>query len=180
MCLCVCVFVFAALDICLLQGGAGTADMIIEMRGKGRTAEGKEVTIKGKDNKDVKIFYRQVGEQVEGQAPVVCVHGVLDHSWSWREMQQLMAKDGVASYALDMPGCGYSSWPQPGFDYEWSEEGVKETLSRFVEAAGINGPITLMVQGFVYGQVALTSPTTQASKYPVSHVCSEPFILSLS
>jgi pimeloyl-ACP methyl ester carboxylesterase len=136
-------------------GGAGTADMIIEMRGKGRTAEGKEVTIKGKDNKDVKIFYRQVGEQVEGQAPVVCVHGVLDHSWSWREMQQLMAKDGVASYALDMPGCGYSSWPQPGFDYEWSEEGVKETLGRFVEAAGINGPITLMVQGFVYGQYAL-------------------------
>lgn len=142
--------------------------MVIEMRGKGKTEEGCEVTIKGKDDKDVRIYYRKRGEPVEGQAPVLCVHGVLDHSWSWREMQTLMAKDRVESYALDMPGSGYSSWPQPGFDYEWSEEGVKQTLSRFVEAAGINGPVTLMVQGFVYGQVhAVLKP--RAPNIPLAH-----------
>ena len=36
-----------------------------------------------------------------------------------------MAKDGIKSYALDMPGSGYSSWPQPGYDFEFSGDSVK-------------------------------------------------------
>mmetsp|Transcript_30960 Transcript_30960/g.72388 ORF Transcript_30960/g.72388 Transcript_30960/m.72388 type:complete len:444 (+) Transcript_30960:3-1334(+) len=136
-------------------GGAGVGDMMLELRGQGRTDESKEVQIEGKDGKPITIFYREMGQPVEGQGPVVCVHGVLDHSWSYREMMQMMANDGIQSFALDMPGCGYSAWPQPGYEYDWSEEGVKQTLDRFLDAAGIKTPVTLMVQGYVYGQYAL-------------------------
>jgi hypothetical protein len=41
---------------------------------------------------------------------------------------QLMAKDGIKSYALDMPGCGYSTWPQPGYDFEFNGDSVKGAL----------------------------------------------------
>jgi len=33
-----------------------------------------------------------------------------------------------------MPGCGYSSWPQPGMDFDFSEEEIKKLLTRFVDS----------------------------------------------
>lgn len=37
-------------------------EMMIAMRGKGRTEESREVQILGKDNKPLTIYYRQMGE----------------------------------------------------------------------------------------------------------------------
>ena len=42
-----------------------------------------------------------------------------------------------ACYAIDMPGCGYSSWPQPGMDFDYSEEEIKKILTRFVDSVGL-------------------------------------------
>ena len=35
-----------------------------------------------------------------------------------------------ACYAIDMPGCGYSSWPQPGMDFDYSEEEIKKSYKK--------------------------------------------------
>lgn len=67
-------------------------------------------------------------------------------------MTQLSAQQ--ACFALDMPGCGYSSWPQPGMDWDFNEEGIKKLFTQFVDTVGLP-KVSLVVQGFIYSQYAL-------------------------
>jgi len=136
-------------------GGGNVGEMMIAMRGKGKTEESREVQIEGAGGRPLTIYYRQMGTITEGgPAPVLMCHGVLDHSWSWRELMGLLAAEGIPSIALDMPGCGYSSWPQPGFDFQWDPASVKGVYSKFLDAIGV-GEVSLMTQGFIYSQYAL-------------------------
>jgi len=137
-------------------GGGNVGEMMIAMRGKGRTQECKEVQIPvdKKGARPLMINYRQMGQpSANGPCPILFVHGVLDHSWSWRPVMTTLSAQ-QACYAIDMPGCGYSSWPQPGMDFDYSEEEIKKILTRFVDSVGLP-KVALVVQGFVYSQYAL-------------------------
>ncbi len=41
-------------------------EMMIELRGKGKTEEGAQVQIKGRAGKDLSIYYRSMGQGQEG------------------------------------------------------------------------------------------------------------------
>ena len=137
-------------------GGGNVGEMMIAMRGKGRTPECNSVELASNKAgaKPLLINYRKKGQATAGgPCPVLMVHGVLDHSWSWRPMMDILSTQ-QACYALDMPGCGYSSWPQPGMDYDFTEQEIKTLLTQFVDAVGLP-KVSLVVQGFVYSQYAL-------------------------
>lgn len=137
-------------------GGGNVGEMMIAMRGKGRTEEcsNLQIPVDKKGAKPLMINYRKMGQaSSSGPCPVLFIHGVLDHSWSWRPMMNELSKQ-QACYALDMPGCGYSSWPQPGMDYDFSEDEIKKLLTRFLDGVGLS-KVSLVVQGFVYSQYAL-------------------------
>jgi hypothetical protein len=51
-------------------GGGNVGEMMIEMRGKGKTEEGAQVQIKGIKDKDISIYYRSMGQAQEGCATV--------------------------------------------------------------------------------------------------------------
>ena len=109
-----------------------------------------------KNGNDMLLFYRQYGEiDPEGTPPLLFCHGLLDHSWSFRELMKIFNdKEGRTCLAFDFPGAGYSSWPQPGMDYDFTEACIKQTITSFVDAVGAP-QVTLVVQGFVHAQYAL-------------------------
>jgi len=138
-------------------GGGNVGEMMLAMRGKGKTPECKDLRVAAavKGGKPLLINYRQMGQpSASAPCPALLIHGVLDHSWSWRPLMSLLAAQGVACYAPDMPGCGYSSWPQPGMDYDYTEENIKKLLTDFVDGVGLP-KVALVVQGFIYSQYAL-------------------------
>jgi hypothetical protein len=47
-------------------GGGNVGEMMIELRGKGKTEEGAQVQIKGRAGKDLNVYYRSLGQGQEG------------------------------------------------------------------------------------------------------------------
>lgn len=88
-----------------------------------------------------------------GQIPVLCIHGLGSHSYTYRNTVRLLAEAGHPAYALDWIGHGASDKPVDGFDY--SVKSYVRSLKECISHLPIQKPFALVVQGFVLGQAGL-------------------------
>lgn len=79
---------------------------------------------------DMRFAYHRVGH---GGVPVVLLHGWPQTSWAWRRMIPLLSP--VCDVIVpDLPGFGFSSKPESGFD----KRTIARRLREFVKALGLS------------------------------------------
>jgi pimeloyl-ACP methyl ester carboxylesterase len=78
---------------------------------------------------DMRFAYHRAGH---GGVPIVLLHGWPQTSWAWRRVTPLLSPlcDVVVP---DLPGFGYSSKPEGGFD----KKTIARRLRDFVQALGL-------------------------------------------
>jgi pimeloyl-ACP methyl ester carboxylesterase len=89
----------------------------------------KQVAVKGLD-----IHYRVAGSG----PPLVLLHGGPSDSRQWRRQLEDLS-DEFEVVALDMPGCGLSDDPPPG----WNTRDYAECLAQFIRIVGMERPHVL-------------------------------------
>jgi hypothetical protein len=79
---------------------------------------------------DIRFAYHRAGH---GGVPIVLLHGWPQTSWAWRRVTPLLSPlcDVVVP---DLPGFGYSSKPEGGFD----KKTIARRLRDFVQALGLS------------------------------------------
>ncbi len=93
-------------------------------------------------------FYRQTHPRNEStDTPVVLLHGLLAHSYSWRILLEDIAETGVTAYAPDWLGEGASGKPSTR-EFAYTPDAYIAALEQFLEALNISR-FHLVVQGFV-------------------------------
>ncbi len=98
-------------------------------------------------------FYRQASPRNEGEAPpVVLLHGLLAHSYSWRILLEDIAETGLMAYAPDWLGQGSSAKPSPR-EFAYTPNAYIGALEELLAALNLER-FHLVVQGFV-GSVGL-------------------------
>ncbi|KAJ8908153.1 hypothetical protein NDN08_008247 [Rhodosorus marinus] len=132
--------------------GGNTGEMVRQIRGRGKTGEGMEVTIK-MPKTELQIYIRKVGTQKSNLAPIVLVHGLLANSWCYKELLDELEKTGREAYAFDFPGCGYSTWPQPGVGFSFTQEDITEVFEKVLSSLELEAREPIVVtQGYVHNQ----------------------------
>jgi pimeloyl-ACP methyl ester carboxylesterase len=105
-------------------------------------------------------FYRQT-EIESNKLPVVFLHGVPTHSYTWRGIMANLAEKGFNSIALDWLGCGSSSKPDKR-DFAYTPDAYIAALNESIAALNLT-KFYLVVQGFLGSvgiQYALRNPDT--------------------
>lgn len=98
-------------------------------------------------------FYRLATPRNETEAsPIVFLHGLLAHSYSWRSILEDITETGFVAYAPDWLGEGQSSKP-PQREFSYQPEAFIKGLERLFETLNLSR-FHLVVQGFV-GSVGL-------------------------
>ena len=99
-------------------------------------------------------------ERSSDKAPVVCLHGLVSQSYSWRNtLPAIAAETGRRAIAPDWLGMGFSERPDR-FDFPYTPEAFIEGLEQFLDALDIKTCV-LVAQGFVGSvgiQFALRNP----------------------
>jgi len=139
--------------------GGNVGEMMRAIRGKGRTNDGSDVNVVNPLDpaKKLRMYVRKMGAESSrpNRSPIVCVHGVLANSWTFRDFMVKMAMAGYELYAADWLGCGYSEWPQPGYGYNFKEETFMKTFENYLTAIGLGErKFTLVCQGYAWNQFA--------------------------
>lgn len=96
--------------------------------------------------------------------PVLLLHGLPSHSYSWRNILPAIANQGTKAIAPDWIGSGLSAKPQPR-EFAYTPDAFITALAEFVKALEIEH-FSLVVQGFLGSvglQYALRHPTQIAS-----------------
>ncbi|HWP48819.1 MAG TPA: alpha/beta fold hydrolase [Candidatus Limnocylindrales bacterium] len=88
--------------------------------------------------------------------PVILIHGLSAHSFSWRKNLDPLAKF-FHVYALDLKGLGFSDKPLKS---DYSPEGMATFVIRFMDTLGI--PEAALIGSSMGGMISLTA----ALKYP--------------
>ena len=103
-------------------------------------------------------FYRET--KVESKRPpVLLLHGVPTHSYTWRGVMNQLAKQQISSIAPDWLGCGFSAKPDKR-DFNYSPDAFIAALEDFITAVELD-KFYLVVQGFLGSvgiQYALRNP----------------------
>ena len=84
--------------------------------------------------------------------PVLCLHGLVSQSYSWRNIIPSLAAQGNRAIAPDWIGYGFSSKPEKQ-DFAYSPDAFITALEGFVKALELER-FSLVVQGFL-GSVGL-------------------------
>jgi pimeloyl-ACP methyl ester carboxylesterase len=84
--------------------------------------------------------------------PVLCLHGLVSQSYSWRNVIPSLAAQGNRAIAPDWIGYGFSSKPEKQ-DFAYSPDAFITALEGFVKALELER-FSLVVQGFL-GSVGL-------------------------
>ncbi len=93
-------------------------------------------------------YYRQVLPRNESKdIPVVLLHGLLAHSYSWRVLLEDIAETGLTAYAPDWLGEGYSAKPSQR-EFAYTPSAFLTELEALFEALELSR-FHLVVQGFV-------------------------------
>ena len=123
-------------------------------------------------------FYRQT-EIESSRIPVLFLHGLPSHSYTWEKMMSLLADEEIPSYAIDWLGCGFSDKPKPK-DFTYTPEAFLTELAELIAALKLDN-FYLVVQGFlgsvgiqyalensesIEGLIILNTPITPGSKLP--------------
>lgn len=91
-------------------------------------------------------FYRHTETQSE-KPPVILLHGIPTHSYTWRDTMAELATKKYRSLAPDWIGCGFSSKPNKR-DFAYTPDAYIEALSDLIEALQLD-KFYLVVQGFL-------------------------------
>jgi haloalkane dehalogenase len=93
-------------------------------------------------------FYRQAAPTSESdKPPVILLHGLPSHSYTWREVMPFLAEKGLRAIAPDWLGFGASAKPSLR-DFSYTTDACACALSDFLETLGIQR-LSLVVQGFL-------------------------------
>lgn len=96
-------------------------------------------------------FYRQI-EITSERTPVLFLHGLPSHSYTWRQIMSVLADEEIPSIAPDWIGCGFSDKPNQR-DFSYTPEAFLTSLTELVAALKLE-KFYLVVQGFL-GSVGL-------------------------
>ena len=103
-------------------------------------------------------FYRHT-ELESDKPPVLFLHGIPTHSYTWRMVMENLAASGISSFAPDWIGCGFSAKPDKR-EFAYTPEAYIKALGELVAALELK-EFYLVVQGFlgtVGVQYALQNP----------------------
>lgn len=84
--------------------------------------------------------------------PVLCLHGIVSQSYSWRNILPALAAQGTRAIAPDWIGYGFSAKPEKR-DFAYTPDAFITALEAFVKAVELER-FSLVVQGFL-GSVGL-------------------------
>ena len=91
-------------------------------------------------------FYRQTTVETN-KLPVVFLHGIPTHSYTWRGVMKNLEEKGFKSFAPDWLGCGFSAKPDKR-DFTYTPDAYITALSNFIAALKLD-KFYLVVQGFL-------------------------------
>ena len=101
-------------------------------------------------------FYRQT-EVKSDRTPIVFLHGLPSHSYTWRQIMTLLADENIPSIAPDWLGCGFSDKPSQK-DFAYSPEAFMTALGELIETLKLEN-FYLAAQGFLGSCLLYTSPS---------------------
>ena len=125
-------------------------------------------------------FYRQT-ELDSQRTPILFLHGLPCHSYTWHKLMSLLAEENIPSIAPDWIGSGFSDKPNQR-DFAYTPEAYLTSLSEFIAAMKLK-KFYLVVQGFlgslgiqyalqnpkqIEGLIILNTPITSDAKLPWS------------
>ncbi len=98
-------------------------------------------------------FYRESMPRNETDLlPVVLLHGLPSHSYTWRQIMPALASQGTRAIAPDWVGFGFSSKPDKR-EFAYTPDTFIDALAQFLQALKLER-FSLVVQGFL-GSVGL-------------------------
>ena len=113
------------------------------------------------------------------RTPVLFLHGLPSHSYTWSRMMSLLADENIPSFAVDWLGCGFSDKPKPK-DFAYTPKAYLTELEKVIAALKLE-KFYLVVQGFLgsvgvqyalqnpdrlEGLIILNAPITSGVKLP--------------
>ena len=125
-----------------------------------------------------KWFYRHT-ELASDRTPVLLLHGLPCHSYTWRQVMSFLADENIPSIAPDWLGCGFSDKPNKK-DFPYTPEAFLAALEQLIAALKLE-KFYLVAQGFlgslgvqyaishpdkIAGLVILNSPISAGVKLP--------------
>ncbi|MEM8721727.1 MAG: alpha/beta fold hydrolase [Cyanobacteria bacterium P01_G01_bin.39] len=125
-------------------------------------------------------FYRQTEIESE-RTPLLFLHGLPSHSYTWTQLMSLLADDNIPSIAPDWIGSGFSDKPNQR-DFAYTPETFTQELKELISALKLE-KFYLVVQGFlgsvgiqyalqnpnqIAGLIILNTPITSGAKLPWS------------
>ena len=125
-------------------------------------------------------FYRQT-ELASDRTPILFLHGLPSHSYTWEKLMSLLAEENIPSLAPDWIGSGFSDKPGKR-EFTYTPDAYMKALGELVEALKLE-KFYLAVQGFlgsvgiqyallnpdrVEGLIVLNTPITSGAKLPWS------------
>ena len=123
-------------------------------------------------------FYRQTELESE-RTPLLFLHGLPSHSYTWQKMMSLLADEEIPSIAPDWLGCGFSDKPNQR-NFAYTPEAFLTGLTELINALKLD-KFYLVVQGFlgsvglqyafqnpeqIEGLIILNTPITTSAKLP--------------
>lgn len=123
-------------------------------------------------------FYRQTELESE-RTPLLFLHGLPSHSYTWQKMMSLLADEEIPSIAPDWLGCGFSDKPNQR-NFAYTPEAFLTALTELIDALKLD-KFYLVVQGFlgsvglqyafqnpeqIEGLIILNTPITTSAKLP--------------
>ncbi|MGL5794378.1 MAG: alpha/beta fold hydrolase [Waterburya sp.] len=131
-------------------------------------------------------FYRQTEIEsdalragVANRVPILFLHGLPSHSYTWQKVMSFLVDDNIPSIAPDWLGCGFSDKPNQR-DFAYTPEAFITALDELVTALKLE-KFYLVVQGFlgsvgvqyalqnpeqIEGLIILNTPITPNAKLP--------------
>lgn len=125
-------------------------------------------------------FYRQTEIESE-RTPILFLHGLPAHSYTWQKLMALLAEENIPSIAPDWIGSGFSVKPDKR-KFAYTPEAFLTALKEFITAIKLE-KFYLVVQGFlasvgvqyalqhpeqIEGLIILNTPITPGAKLPWS------------
>jgi pimeloyl-ACP methyl ester carboxylesterase len=107
-------------------------------------------------------FYRETNPTKDtDKPPVLLLHGLPSHSYTWRKVMVTLADSGFRAIAPDWIGSGFSAKPDKR-DFAYTSIAYQKALEDFIKALELK-KVSLVVQGFLASvaiQYAFTHPDT--------------------
>ncbi len=93
-------------------------------------------------------FYREVTPTTDtDKPPVLLLHGLPSHSYTWRKVMDTLAESGFRAIAPDWIGSGFSAKPDKR-DFAYTSIAYQNALADFIKALELE-KVSLVVQGFL-------------------------------